>query len=353
MLTKEALPSRLRSLVLAAAARLGYFRLFAFFNRKKIAILFYHGVSAREAFSGIENHQGKHVRLSLFRKHLAFLARRYRVLPLPDVLHAMRTGVSLPAYTAVITFDDGYENNATVALPCLRDAGMSAAFFLSTAYIGTSECLWVDQLEQIFNDEGLSRVFVRFGLKRETIELKTDEDRREANRLIRWFCKQLTDAEKKTWLLAFFAENAIVPPKAEGDHRFMTWDQVGELHAGEMSVGPHTMTHAIVTRLTPAEMEREIAGARAACEEHLGVPCPFFAYPNGRPGDFDKESNALLRRLGFACALTTIHGLNHPDCNLYTLKRIGVGDHTSVHELEAHLSGLTSLALRLRRSLFS
>ena len=102
-----------------------------------------------------------------------------------------------------------------------------------------------------------------------------------------------------------------------------------------------------------SEMEREIAGARAACEEHLGVPCLFFAYPNGRPGDFDKESNALLRRLGFTCALTTIHGLNSPDCNPYALKRIGISDDTSVHELEAHLSGLTSLAQRLRRSLFS
>jgi peptidoglycan/xylan/chitin deacetylase (PgdA/CDA1 family) len=173
----------------------------------------------------------------------------------------MRTGVPLPAYTAVITFDDGYENNATVAFPCLREGGMSAAFFLSTAYIGTSECLWVDQLEQILNDKGRNRVFVRFGLTRETMELKTDEERREAHRLIRWFCKQLPDAEKKTWLQAFFNENGIVPPKAEGEHRFMTWDQVGELHAGGMSIGPHTMTHAIVTRLTAAEMEREIAGS--------------------------------------------------------------------------------------------
>jgi hypothetical protein len=57
--------------------------------------------------------------------------------------------------------------------------------------------------------------------------------------------------------------------------------------------------------------------------------------------------------MDFACALTTIHGLNRPDCNLYALKRIGISDETSVHELEAHLSGLTSLALRLRRTLFS
>lgn len=349
---KEPFPRRLRQWILTAASALGYFRLFAFLNRRKIAILLYHGVSGRDAFPGIENYQGKHVRASLFRRHLAFLSRRYKVLPLPDVLHALRTGMPLPPYTVVITFDAGYENNVTEALPALRKEGIPAAFFLTTGYIGTDRSLWVDQLEQTLNDTDNTQVFVRFALKRETIRLGTDEERREADRLIRWFCKQLTDEEKKTWLKAFFAENGIEPPKARGDYRFMTWGQARELHAAGMTVGSHTLTHAIVTRLTAAEMEREIANARAACEDHLGVPCEAFAYPNGRPGDFNKDSNALLRRLGFSCGLTTLHGLNRADANLYALRRVGVSDQTSVRELEAHLSGLTTLAQRLRKTLF-
>jgi peptidoglycan/xylan/chitin deacetylase (PgdA/CDA1 family) len=352
MRPKESFRSRFRRWILVAASRLGYFRLFAFFNRRKIAIVCYNGVSSREAFPGIDNYQGKHVRASQFRRHLALLARRYHVLPLPDVLHAMRNGVPLPPYTAVITFDDGYENNVTVALPCLLEAGLTASFFLTTSLIGTDECLWVDQIEQALNDEQRTRMFARFGNKRETIPLETEADRREADRLVRWFCKQLTDAEKSEWLRSFFAENGIDPPKAQADHRFMSWAQARELHDSGMTVGSHTLTHAIVTRLTPSEMEREIAGARVACEERLGVRCDTFAYPNGRPGDFSKASNDVLRRLGFACGLTTIHGLNKRDANAYTLKRIGVGDRTSVEEMEAHLSGLTSLALRLRRILF-
>ncbi len=348
----EPLRSRIRRWILTAASRLGYFRILAFVNRHKFGILYYHGVSARESFPGIENYQGKHVRASLFRQHLDFLARRYNVLPLPDVLHAMKNGVHLSPYTVVITFDDGYENNVTVTVPCLREANLTAAFFLSTSLIGTDECLWVDQLEQVLNDVQRTQVLVRFRLERETIPLATDGDRREAHRLIRWCCKQLTDVEKAEWLEKFFAENGIDPPKARGDHRFMSWDQARELRAAGMTVGSHTLTHAIVTRLTPSEMEREIGEARAACEAHLRARCDTFAYPNGRPGDFSKASNEILRRLGITCGLTTIHGLNDPGADPYTLKRIGVSDQTSVEELEAHLSGFTSLALRLRRALF-
>ncbi|MDP3938101.1 MAG: polysaccharide deacetylase family protein [Deltaproteobacteria bacterium] len=352
MSTREPLRSRLRNWILITASRLGYFRIFAFFNRHKINILYYHGVSAREAFPGIENYQGKHVRASLFWRHLAFLARRYNILPLPDVLHAMKNGVPLPPYTAVITFDDGYENNATVALPSLLDAGLTASFFLTTDLIGTDECLWVDQLEMVLNDDQRMKMFVRFGTTRETVPLETAADRREDDRLVRWFCKQLTEAEKSEWLRAFFAENGIDAPKARGDHRFMSWDQARELHARGMTVGSHTLTHAIITRLTPSEMEREIGEAKAACEARLKVRCDTFAYPNGRLGDFSKASTDVLRRLGITCGLTTIHGLNGRDANVYTMKRIGVGDRTSLEELEAHLSGLTGFAIRLRRTLF-
>lgn len=343
---KDPFPAKLRTWILGVASRIGSFRISAFLNRRKVAIVFYHGVSARETFPGIENYQGKHVRLSRFKEQLRFLAKRYRVLPLSDVLHAFCNGRPLPPYTVVITFDDGYENNATVALPCLREAGMPATFFLSTSFIGTDRCLWVDQVEQAVNSDEREHVYVHFGLEREILPLTTEEERREADRLIRWFCKQLPDLERESWLSSFFAENGIDPPKASGDYRSMSWTQARELLAGRMAAGSNTLGHPIVTRLTPTDLERQMTGARRACEEALEVPCNIFAYPNGQPGDFTAESRDLLRRLGFSCGLTTVHGLKPPRADPYTLKRIGVSDRTSVFELEAHISGLTALALR-------
>jgi peptidoglycan/xylan/chitin deacetylase (PgdA/CDA1 family) len=337
--------------MLATASWLGCFRLFAFLNRRRVAILFYHGVSAREAFTGIENYQGKHVRVPRFREHLELLTKRHHVLPLSNVLHALRRGLPLPPYTVVLTFDDGYENNATVALPCLRKAGLNASFFLITSLISTETCLWVDQIEQTLNDDQRDHVLVRFGPEKGRLPFATEEERREADRLIRSFCKRLSDEDRKNWLSHFWADNGIKPPKASKDYRFMSWSQVRELHSAGMTIGSHTLTHAIVTKLTETEMEREVSGAREACEQALSVVCDTFAYPNGRQGDFDERTTALLSRLGFSCGLTTVQGLNPPDANPFTLKRIGVGDQMSVHELEAHLSGFATLFPLRRQSL--
>jgi peptidoglycan/xylan/chitin deacetylase (PgdA/CDA1 family) len=337
--------------VIGALSVMGFYRLFARLNRRKVAILFYHGVSARKSFDGISNYQGKHIRLSRFRAHLRFLARRYRVMPLPEVIDALRTGKPLPHYTAVITFDDGYENNATVALPALKSEGLTAAFFLTSSLIASDRCLWVDEIEQVLAATDRAEVVVRTEKGEERLPLSTEDARRAADRRMREIGKRLPDAEKRRWLAEFYERNRIDPPKASGDYRFMGWSQVRDLRAAGMTIGSHTVTHAIVTRLEPEEMEREVGEARKACETALGEKCETFAYPNGRAGDFDGKTTALLRELGFSCGLTTVHGLVAPGDDLYTLNRMGVGDATTLFDLEAQLSGFTSFALRLRRRL--
>ena len=113
----------MRTWLFHLASILGLLRLFAFLNRRKVAILVYHGVSAREDFDGIENCDGKHVRLSRFREHLRLISARHHVIPLSDLLHALNNNQPLPSSSVVLTFDSGYANNAKVALPCLRNAG--------------------------------------------------------------------------------------------------------------------------------------------------------------------------------------------------------------------------------------
>jgi len=346
-----ALRASLRKKLIDLLAGLGVYRLFRFVNRKKVAILFYHGVSASERFEGIRNYQGKHVRLSRFRAQLDFLSRRYRVLPLPEVVEALRRNAPLPPYTAVITFDDGYENNATVAVPALREAGMRAAFFLSTSAIGTDRCLWVDEVEQAAASTDRPELVIDAGDREERLPLRSDADRRAADRRIRAICKALPDEALWRLLKDFFARNGLEVPRASGDYRFLTWDQVRGMHAAGMTIGSHTLRHAIITRVPEVERVEEILGARRACEKALGVRCETFAYANGREGDFDDSTGALLRQMGFSCALTTVQGLNAPGDDVFTLKRIGVGDATTIAELEAGMSGFLAWALRLRRAL--
>ena len=70
-----------------------------------------------------------------FEQIAAFLARCFRVMPLPDAIDALQRGC-LPAAAACITFDDGYADNLEVAAPILRKHGLSATFFIATGFTG-------------------------------------------------------------------------------------------------------------------------------------------------------------------------------------------------------------------------
>jgi peptidoglycan/xylan/chitin deacetylase (PgdA/CDA1 family) len=65
-------------------------------------------------------------------------AMRYRVIGFEDLARALLEGRPLPRRTVVITLDDGYEDNLTIAHPILRRRGFPATLFLVSERLGDS-----------------------------------------------------------------------------------------------------------------------------------------------------------------------------------------------------------------------
>lgn len=77
-----------------------------------------------------------------FENFLAFLARWFNVLPLSEAVNRLRDR-SLPPAAASLTFDDGYADNLTVALPLLKRHGMAATVFVATGFLNGGR-MWND-----------------------------------------------------------------------------------------------------------------------------------------------------------------------------------------------------------------
>ena len=71
-----------------------------------------------------------------FDRLMAWVAGSFRVRTLRESVEHQRQG-RLPPRSLVITFDDGYADNAEVALPILRRHGLAADFFISTGCSNT------------------------------------------------------------------------------------------------------------------------------------------------------------------------------------------------------------------------
>ena len=75
----------------------------------------------------------------LFRRQMQILRDENTVIAPELLLAVLRGEGTLPERPVLITFDDGYRDNATHAFPVLADLGLRALLFLATDFIGTDK----------------------------------------------------------------------------------------------------------------------------------------------------------------------------------------------------------------------
>ena len=79
----------------------------------------------------------------------------------------------------------------------------------------------------------------------------------------------------------------------------MNWDDLRGLAERGIEIGSHTVSHPHLTRLSDAELDRELRDSRERLGDELGRPCSLVAYPYGEE---DARVRAAARRAGYAAA---------------------------------------------------
>ena len=277
--------------------------------RRRLSILIYHRVLPEADPFGRGGPEADQ-----FTQTMRMLGRFFRVLPLSEAIEALRNG-KLPRRAACITFDDGYADNAEVALPILRQLGLPATFFVATSFLDGGR-MWNDTVIEAVR-RWPDPVLEPPGLDLPPLPLNSLEERRAAVGRLLQSLKYLPHAERERWT-AEFAERLGQPLPA----LMMSRGQVRELADAGMEIGGHTRTHPILTSLSDAAARAEIADGRDELQALIGGPVRLFAYPNGKPGtDYTATHARMVRELGFTGAVTTAWGAARADTSPWELPR--------------------------------
>ena len=79
-----------------------------------------------------------------FDRLMALVARSFQVMTLAHAASRLVAG-TLPSRALAITFDDGYADNHSVALPILQRHGLVATFYVSTGFLNGGR-MWNDSI---------------------------------------------------------------------------------------------------------------------------------------------------------------------------------------------------------------
>lgn len=116
----------------------------------EVPVLAYHRLTPRLASPSVESRDPYLLAESSFREQIQYLhTKGYHSLSLTDFVAHVTGQAVLPRKPVIITFDDGYESEYSLAYPILRNYGFTATFFVVVGWIGRLGMLSWDQIEEM------------------------------------------------------------------------------------------------------------------------------------------------------------------------------------------------------------
>lgn len=277
--------------------------------KRKLSVLMYHQVLPEHDF--MRPHE---MTADIFTQHLNYLTANFTLLTLSDALNKLHSN-TLPSNAAVMTFDDGYENNASIALPMLNQHGVPASFYIATDFLNGG-AMWNDKILEAARRWPTGLLKVSIGDKNLEFQISDDKSRAFAGGELLSAFKYLPLSERAVAVDEFTRE------VIDGLNYMMSDAQVKLLHDNGMEIGGHTCSHPILSGLTESKAFQQISDNKQYLESILGQKITSFAYPNGKPGkDYTQQTIELVKRAGYEYAVSTHEGVASSATDKYQVPR--------------------------------
>ena len=266
-------------------------------HRDTLTVVMFHRITTIGSPAEKNADPGYCVAAPLFAACLRFFRRHYTVVGLEQLRTSLLGGVPLPPRSLLVTFDDGWQDNVSVALPILRRQGFPATVFVAADVLAETTTWWWQEI--------LMRALRTGRASWEQLWTLAGGGDRPAGEpeLVLLARYGALDPSLRRRLLAPFAGDA----DGEGAHMIGPGG-LRELAAGGVALGAHGAGHLPLTML--AEPESDLGRARTVLEPQLrslDQPLDALSFPHGR---YDTASLAAARAAGFSILLTSDPCLN-------------------------------------------
>ncbi len=257
-----------------------------------------------------------------FEKQMRFVAAKYQVVSMPQVLETIAKKASPPRRAVLITFDDAYYDFG-VAWAILKSLKMTATLFVPTAYPDHPErAFWWDRLYRaVMNTSRRELHLNALG----TLPLNDAKMRPQSLKRLQNHVKNISHREAMVFVDEVCEK---LDSKPVVQKSVLSWKELRQLAKEGVTMCAHTQTHPIMTQLTPEVLRCEVVGSQADLKREIGETLPIFCYPSG---SHDDAVVNVLREENFTVAFTTMKGQNDlRTADLLRLRRTNMTRRTSL-----------------------
>lgn len=264
----------------------------------------------------------------LFREQLQFVSRHFTPITSEQIVLWKKGRFTMPRNPIVLTFDDGYLDNFSVALPLLKGMGVVADFFVCPWNIDNGCLFWWDKIACCLKRSRSESVILTYP-RRVELDLTSEEPREASRRKMLGIVKHTEHLDIQRLVDELQQSVGVeVDEREEAEKLLMGWGQICELRRAGMGIGSHSYSHPILPLISDETALEEMTRSKTAIEKQLNERIFALAYPTGR---FHERTKALAQRAGYELAYSYCSGASLlRSTDLFNIRRVAVERYMSL-----------------------
>lgn len=263
--------------------------------------------------------------------HIKAIKDNFEIISIRELCKLIESAQTPDKRYALLTFDDGYYDNYSHALPVLKRNRVSAVFYLTTELLDNQNIPWWDEIAWYINHTQAQSLDLG-GIK---LELSAKKKRPLLIREIIHTAKTHPVLNVQQ-CLELIKQQLSHPdmPSPQGERLFMNWDEAKSLVEAGMEIGSHTVSHNILAQQATEQQKFELEQSRHLLESRLGCEVLSIAYPVGNYDCFTKVTCQIAERAGYQVGFSNVPGNNQElHSNRFGLLRSSIHSNANITDL--------------------
>lgn len=278
-----------KNLIFPLITQLRLEKLLSFFTKNENLILCFHGVSTVKS-----DFNNRHMAVSQFESLIVYLKQNFEIVSNQEIFS---NNISSKKRIS-ITFDDGYLNNYTIALPILKKHNIPATFFITTESLEIDNyCLWPEIFDALkiktpneiikFNNEEFH--FVNHILRNKT-----------SNATIYDYVKKMGQERQIAFedFISRYKVKEILDTVNPELIKFCDLNQIKEMSKSpNIEIGSHTHRHYNLSNINHDLVRQELDLSKKILERVIEKPVVSIGYPDG---DYSEVVKNIAEEVGYS-----------------------------------------------------
>jgi peptidoglycan/xylan/chitin deacetylase (PgdA/CDA1 family) len=290
-------------------------------TQNSILNIMYHGVTQKNS----NYFSPRHISADQFERHLKYFSKEFDVISLPEAFKYLKNNYKPKRKTLTITFDDGYRNNLTTALPLLEKYNLKATIFISGVCTGEMKirALWTDIISCL-----------KFFHKNKIIELGDKKFKNfievESNIPLGEYlstCEVSVLSDNIDYLISAYNIEKEIQSLPDELWKVLNSSELRELSSSRsVEIGSHGHSHYKLANLDIATARRDLELSKILLQGVLEKEINTIAYPFG---SYNKEIKDLAGKLGYNYQMAVDYIYKEDITDMRILNRHGIPSTTT------------------------